>query len=263
MSDDVYSVRMRASDGERHISGGEELVAEKRIQPTVDRLLERALAHDRGDPGEVTVTVERLDRAVRTETALPVVTVTTETVAAARETARRLLRAAGVASTAVDCGVAALERDTATRGAALLDAATGDRLDPDPGRGVRCRYVGTTVEGREALSTAIDAAGLGDTQVADALQLATKVVTTPGVRAELCWSDDPDYRPGYVATPTAYYRFPALKPAGDDRGGRAYFLDPATDRTACSERLESEPVRLDGVATFSQEPPAAVPIDRE
>jgi 6-carboxyhexanoate--CoA ligase len=263
MSDDLYSVRMRASEGERHVSGGEELVARERIQPAADRLLDRALAHERGDPDAMTVTVERLDRAVRTETSLPVVTVTTETVAAARETARRLLRTAGVAPSAIDSAVATLERDTARRGAALLDAATGDRLDPDPERGVRCRYVGTTAAGREAFTSAIEAAGLGDTQVGDALQLATKVCTTPGVRAELCWSDDPDYQPGYVATPTAYYRFPALKPAGDDRGGRAYLLDPSADAAACRERLESEPVRIDGVATFSRRSPAAVPLDHD
>jgi 6-carboxyhexanoate--CoA ligase len=44
--------------------------------------------------------------------------------------------------------------------------------------------------------------------------------------AELCWSDDPDYTAGYVASlKTGYVRFPFLKERGDERGGRAFFVD--------------------------------------
>jgi 6-carboxyhexanoate--CoA ligase len=44
--------------------------------------------------------------------------------------------------------------------------------------------------------------------------------------AELCWSDDPDYTAGYVASlTTGYVRFPFLKERGDEKGGRAFFVD--------------------------------------
>jgi len=61
--------------------------------------------------------------------------------------------------------------------------------------------------------------------VREALVLAAKVLSAPGIVAELCWSDDPDYTAGYVASPVhGYVRFPHLKPPGDERGGRAFFF---------------------------------------
>ena len=73
------------------------------------------------------------------------------------------------------------------------------------------------------------AIGLTHFRTREALALATKVAHAPGIIAELCWSDDPDYTAGYVASPRiGYVRFPVLKLPDDPRGGRVFFVDRNT-----------------------------------
>ena len=59
----------------------------------------------------------------------------------------------------------------------------------------------------------------------EALVLATKVQSCPGIVGELCWSDDPDYTVGYVACNGIYHRIPNMKEMGNPIGGRVFFVD--------------------------------------
>jgi 6-carboxyhexanoate--CoA ligase len=96
------------------------------------------------------------------------------------------------------------------------------------------------------------ALGLTHYRTREALALATKVAHAPGVIAELCWSDDPDYTAGYVASlRQGYVRFPHLKELGDQRGGRVIFVDPAKlvfDELI--EYLQDKPTIIDNVGVF-------------
>lgn len=256
MTGDLYSVRMRASEGDDHVSGAETLTADP--DATAREMVARAVTHSRGDPDEVTVTVERLDAEPDRTPALPVVTVETGSVAAARAVVADLLADAGVDERALAAGRDVLAADTATRGAALLDATDGTRLDPDPERGVRATRMGTAPDA--GLDAAVERAGLADTRVRDALVLATKVAAAPGVLAEVCRSDNPDYAAGYCVAGGVYYRFPALSEPGDDRGGRAIFLAPGADPEACVRFLEERPVLVTGARGFERRPPEAGPV---
>jgi 6-carboxyhexanoate--CoA ligase len=99
-------------------------------------------------------------------------------------------------------------------------------------------------EARDTVRAALAAAGLGHHRVVEALVLAGKVLHAPGIVAELCWSDDPEYLAGYVADPCGgYQRITRLKPAGDRFGGRALFVrQPGWDREACCAYLERQAV---------------------
>lgn len=164
-----------------------------------------------------------------------------------RRMARELLSRAGVTDDALTRGFDVLRSKTAERGAALIDAADGSRLDPDPARGVRATHIGTSDAGRGALDAEITAQGVGSPEtVREAVVLATTIANAPGTRAELCWSDDPDYDAGYVATPEAYYRFPALKPDDVTEGGRAIFVAPGEPVDEAVEYLKNQPVLVDG-----------------
>jgi 6-carboxyhexanoate--CoA ligase len=257
---DLFSVRMRAASDGRHVSGAETSVPERRVAEAAAGMVSRALGHPRGDPDDVTVSIDRLDEAPLRVPALPVVTVEAAGVDAGRRAARRLLDDAGVPAVIVDRAFDLLERDTADHGAALLDT-TGTRRDPNPERGVRVSRLGTSERGASALDAALDAHDLPSTRVRDALVLATKVVRAPGVVAELCRSDNPEYTAGYVATAEGYYRFPALKPAGDPRGGRVFLLAPDADVARTVDFLETRPVVVDDVRSFDRVPPAAVGDD--
>jgi 6-carboxyhexanoate--CoA ligase len=130
----------------------------------------------------------------------------------------------------------------------LVDALDGRRLEFDAARGVRVSRMDLEERAAAVLARELQAIGLNNTHVQEALVLAAKVLHAPGVLAELCWSDDPDYTAGYVAAPClGYVRFPLLKPRGEDRGGRAFFLAPGTDVTGLYRFLEKQAVLVDRV----------------
>lgn len=259
MTDDLFNVRMRAAEDGEHVSGDEAIGTRDDVEETARTMLSRALDHSRGDPDDVTVTVERLSTEPVRMPALPVVTVEATDVDTGHRVARTLLEREGVSAAAIDRGFDVLWSETAERGAALLDTADGTRRDPDRPRGVRVSRLGTSERGQSELDAALEEYGLASTRIRDALVLATKTLRGPGIVAELCWSDNPDYTAGYVATEQGYYRFPALKQEGDPRGGRAFFLrtDAPVERTVGF--LEERPVLVDSVQTFERTPPAEVP----
>lgn len=254
-----YSVRMRASrggpheSGGRHISGAERIVPERSVSSTAGRLLDRARRHALGEPDFISVTVERL-RADEIESidALPVTTLALADPAAARAAARGLLGLSGVGSRVADHALDLLHEGpgpggTVMRGAAVIDAVTGRRLDLDPARGIRVSRADWRVGARRRLDADLRRAGVGDGQplrVLEALVIASKAVWA-GVRAEVCCSDDPDYLTGYVASARiGYVRLPHFKPPGRPVGGRILFVDGDADVDLLQRRLEEVPVLL-------------------
>ena len=107
------------------------------------------------------------------------------------------------------------------RGAVLMDIETGYRLEPNQERGVRT--VRVDWRDRFAVRERLIREGFTD-RTLDALAIAFKNIYC-GVVAELCWSDDPDYLTGYVASKSCgYVRITPLKDKGDPLGGRIYFI---------------------------------------
>jgi 6-carboxyhexanoate--CoA ligase len=102
-------------------------------------------------------------------------------------------------------------------------------------------------ECRRDFEASLRCAGLGHRRVLEALVLAGKVLSAPGVVAELCWSDDPEYLIGYVADPDhGYQRISALKPIGDRHGGRVFFVKSGTFCIVeLTDYLERQPVLFD------------------
>ncbi len=86
------------------------------------------------------------------------------------------------------------------RGAMIIDAVSGERLEPDHERGIRASRFDWTDEALDTMTKKLAAIGLTHFRTHEALALATKVAHAPGIIAELCWSDDPDYTAGYVAS---------------------------------------------------------------
>lgn len=261
MGRELYSVRMRAAAGGpheaggRHVSGAERIVDGANVERMVARLVRRAREHPLGAADFIQVTVERLEAGrVRRVPSLPVVTLTTGETGpeAARRVAVDLLAHAGVAPAVAAAAVAMLAGGPGPggrglRGAAVMDAAAGRRLEPDPARGVRVSRIDWAPGERRRLTAALRRAGIvagRADRVADALAMASKVAHW-GLPAEVGWSDDPDYTTGYVASPRlGYVRLPGIKAAGDPRGGRVFFGEGGGGAPAVAnllKGLEEEP----------------------
>ncbi|MEO7716162.1 MAG: 6-carboxyhexanoate--CoA ligase [Capsulimonas sp.] len=256
----LYSVRMRAArggaheDGGEHISGAERLVPEAEAETAAAALIARALS--RGvSPDFVRLTMERIELAELARVpALPLTTIHAGGPAEARLQAERLLREAGVSDPAITLAFESLQNGFGServvlRGAALVDPLTGERLDPLTARGVRATHFDYAPGARDAVAAHLAEQGLTHFRTLDALAVATKVLWS-GVRAELCWSDEPEYIAGYVAAPICgYTRFPQFKPSGA-RGGRVFFVDRNQWETV-RDRLERTPVWIDAGACLS------------
>jgi 6-carboxyhexanoate--CoA ligase len=243
------SVRMRAESAGAHLSGGERLVPAAHGPAVARSLLLRASHHAEGMATRVVLTVDVVEeRDIRRVPALRVRTLPMPSVCAGREESRRLLGAAGVSGAAAERALALLTRGANPdggnmRGALLMEKDTGERLEEDPCRGVRVSVVDMAPGDRAWLQAAVRGRVTGD-RFRDALILASKVAAVEGIVAELCWSDDPTYTAGYVASRTlGYVRLCPLKEPDVPLGGRVYFVN-----TSCFERdadirfLESVPV---------------------
>lgn len=250
----LYSIKMRAAKNGQHVSGAEKILPENAAAETAAALTSRALHHSLGQADFINLKIE----AVREEEilhlpALPVSSHPAATVQESLQIMSRLLRELGLPDP--EQIVKLLQNAAPMRGAILFDAATCNRLEVDHERGVRVTYM--------------DAAGQTDgscckNHFREALVLATKVAHAPGMLAEICISDDPDYVTGYLASlKHGYVRLAPLKNTGDAHGGRVFICDSRLAKPqAIIDFLEKQKVLVEHMpqtqaAVLKQENPAA------
>lgn len=236
---ELYSVRMRAAQGGphekggHHISGAERIVKLEEVGAIAQSLADRALHHSKGTADFINITVDLISsNEITYIDCLEVEEHRAHTIAAAHQLAIELLQGPEITEVAVQNAIALLKGlDSSMRGAMLVDATTGKRIDAG-NRGVRVSHMDS-----------FDSEALGDNDhMREALVLASKVQSGEGIVGELCWSDDPDYTVGYVACNVTYHRIPNMKELGSAIGGRIFFVRSDIDRDSVIEYLEKTPV---------------------
>ncbi len=213
----LYSIKMRAAKGDLHVSGAERIIPQEDISGAVSALTERALHHGLGRADFINIKMEEVKPAqLEYLDALPVNKRPAQTVEETYKIMREMLCELGLAAKADEL-IDILRHNHPMRGAVLYDVATSTRLEPDHERGIRVTYM--------------DAAGAASSSSCknhfrEAIVLATKVVHAPGIIAELCLSDDPDYLVGYLASlKHGYVRLMPMKEMGNPHGGRVFIFD--------------------------------------
>ena len=244
MSDgSLFSVKMRASRGSEHVSGAERIVPSSAAPRTAAALVTRALTHSKGMPDFINVKLERPSSIVRLKS-LPVTTHATRTPEEGMTLAAELLAKDGIGRVAEI--MAKFAETYVLRGAMLLDADTLERLDPNPERGVRAT-------GMDDADSTLKGVPSAKNHFAEAIVLATKVQNAPGIIAEICVSDDPDYTTGYVATRSlGYHRITNIKEHGSPLGGRIFlYRGPRSNVTETIRFLEQQAVLVEDVPAIS------------
>ncbi|OIK16155.1 6-carboxyhexanoate--CoA ligase [Bacillus sp. MUM 116] len=244
---DFYSVRMRASEngaheqGGKHISGGELISTFGNLKNAVNVLLEKALTHSRGKPDFMQIQFEAIENPITKLKPLPILTNEVESVEEGHKTAWKLLEIAGVPHECIERAYKQITKITGLRGAILFDIRTGKRIDNRREKGVRVSRMDWVTTDFDKWA---DHHNIAPSQrVKEALVLATKVSQHPATVAELCWSDDPEYITGYIASKKlGYQRITRLKEFGDERGCRIFFVDGLNDLQAYIEYLEKQPI---------------------
>ena len=236
---ELYSVRMRAAQGGphekggHHISGAERIVKLEEVGAIAQSLADRALHHSKGTADFINITVDLISpEKITYIDCLKVEEHKTSSIFESHQLATDLLQGPNISKAAVHKAISLLKGlDKSMRGAMLVDAITGERLDTGD-RGVRVSHMDS-----------FDSYALGDNEhMREALVLASKVQSADGIVGELCWSDDPDYTVGYVACNGVYHRIPNMKELGSNIGGRVFFVRSDIDSESVIEYLESAPV---------------------
>jgi len=242
----LYSVRMRASENEshenggKHISGGELLSTYSDLRISVNTLLEKALNHSRGKPDFLQIQCEVVNQPIKIVNPLTVQTNEVTSVEEGHELVRYLLEKTGVPKGIIEKAYQQIP-NYSVRGAILIDIHTGERVDQRIDKGVRVSKMdwqsGNFKKWAESKEVPCN------TRLKEALTLATKVCNHKSTIAELCWSDDPDYITGYVASKNiGYQRITKLKHYGNESGCRIFFVDTLSDLNTYISYLEEQPI---------------------
>ncbi len=244
---DYYSLKMRASQQigegdqkrEQHISGAERIVSREAVEAVCSAMASRALTHSKGDPDFINIKIEKVcEKDIQILKALPVTRVDVDSWQQGLDEAFELIDKAAELKDFRKKLPELLRETFPMRGAMLYDIATGERLEPDHERGVRATYM-------DALrSSDVDSQ---KNHFNEAIVLATKVANAPGMVAELCISDDPEYVTGYVASKElGYVRIMKMKEVGDENGGRIFLFDSRKAKAEeCIEYLQKKKVLVD------------------
>ena len=233
---------MRASKDGMHISGAEGLFEASDISRQVNLYTKRALNHPKGKPDNITITVEEIKDNAQNITSLPVFTLKCGLQDEAKAHIRRLLLANGVSINSIQHGLDILYGGLSNRGAVLMRLSSAEIALSGV---IRVSRLGISKDAQRGLSLKLKKHGINTETVKEALILASKVSNAPGIRAELCISDDPDYTTGYVSSGSiGYIRIPSIKEAGSSAGGRIFFIEEDADVTALAEYLRSKPVMI-------------------
>ncbi len=237
MSKPLNSIRMRAESNGKHISGAERLVPIDQLEVVAAEMVQRALRHSRGRAEQINISVEEIaPAALQFGCLLDLHNNQVQSWQQGRELAKEMLVNCTVNRKVAELAIKLLADGAAPngqsmRGAMLIDADSGQRLEADLTRGVRASRMDLSADALLQLRSLLAVHGLDNAHVIEALTLATKVVHAPTVVAEFCWSDDPDYLAGYVASvKTGYQRISWLKPMGEERGGRVFFVRSSKER---------------------------------
>lgn len=238
----LFNIRMRAAQGGahelggEHISGGERITKQQSIQQSVNQLLKKAQSHPRGKADFIQITIEEIDsREIKRIPQQRIETISKLSINEGLAAVRAELLEEGVSKVSIEKAIDFIQSVPTHRGAIIMDAQSGNRLDDKAIRGVRVSRVDWENAGKESCSKT--------QRSREARAIAAKVAHSPITVAELCWSDDPDYIIGYVSSrKKGYRRISPLKSIGDMRGGRVFFVNGPINLVQYINYLESTPI---------------------
>lgn len=250
----LYSIKMRSSKEEIHISGAESIVKQNDLEKAVNLLVKRALSHSKGSADFINIKVEELkEEDIETIKPLEVTTIDVEEYKQGLNAVKLVLGKLGIDGEKASKILKLLTNMKDMRGAVLLDINSMERLEYDKNRGIRATYM--DFEGSKLNHLIKEKAY--NAHFIEALALATKVINCPYIIGEICYSDDPDYTAGYIASKKyGYIRFPHLKKLGKTNGGRIFLYDSSIDNLdKCIDYIENKKIFIKNDIIFNENIP--------
>lgn len=251
----LYSVKMRASKTKdnltEHISGAESISNEKNLEKVISLLIKRAFNHPKGKSDFINIKLEEISKEEITYIEpLPVTTVNVDHYLDGFNVVKKILENIGIDQNKSDNIVRLIRSISNMRGAILLDINTFQRLEKDKKRGIRATYMDFEGNDIETLNKSIEK----NSHFLEALTLASKVVSCEQIIGEICYSDDPNYTAGYIASKKhGYVRITKLKDIGNTNGGRIFLYDSSLlNKSKCIEYIENKKIIVKNYIKFNE-----------
>ncbi len=238
-----FSIKMRSSLEEKHVSGHERIVKDSEIESTLLELYKRG---SRKDFDLLNIKLQKITQPIKyLERTLKIENLNFNDYKEANEFAMELIcKKTFIPKNVLNniiylvhsgCGIG-----KNMRGAMVVNQQ-GKRLEKDKEKGIRTSMVDFV--NRNKVLEILKEKGFTE-RTLDALALSTKNLSFEGMLAEYCISDEPDYITGYVAVDGIYYRITPLKKEGNFFGGRIYFVKNDVDIDTLYYYLKNEPVLI-------------------
>ncbi|CFE75723.1 6-carboxyhexanoate--CoA ligase [Staphylococcus aureus] len=170
----MYSIKMRSSNQDVHISGAETICEFDKIEQTVQRFYNKGFFHENGQPDFLNIKIQKIMEPIQQIKALQIIEDD-------KANLQHLTQECGVTEQALNQGMTYIKNETVYTGAIILSAISGKRLDSFGQRGIRATHFSFE-----------DINNKGDLneRVTDALAIASCINAHPYVKGELCVSDD-------------------------------------------------------------------------
>lgn len=225
----MYSIKMRASNQQIHISGAETICEFENLEKTIKKYFNKGFYHENGSIDFLNLKIEKITKPIQN---LETLTIIQNQNASMEDLANN----SGVSDKALKNGFKYIENDISYTGAIVLSAKTGERLDSTENRGIR--VTNFAFKDRNKINDISE-------RVKDALSIATCINSFNNVKGELCVSDDLNYTTGYYASPTlGYNRVFNIKKKNTRQGGRIIFVDEKIDLNNYIVFLEEIPKQI-------------------
>ncbi len=240
---DFFSIKMRSSLEDDHISGHERIVKKADIEDVLLQLYKRG---SRREFDLLNIKIEKIREPIKiVQKSLKLVDLRFDSFSQANIFAVDLLNEkTGISKNILKKFIDQIHTGACDgrnmRGAMIVDIS-GRRLEKDRSRGVRTSMVDFI--DREKIKEKLEKKGFTE-RTLDALALSTKNLHHKQILAEYCISDETDYVTGYVAVDGTYYRLTPLKSSGSKYGGRIYFVKSEVNIEDLYYYLQKKPVLI-------------------
>ncbi|MCS5348941.1 6-carboxyhexanoate--CoA ligase [Staphylococcus aureus] len=225
----MYSIKMRSSNQNLHISGAETICELENIEQTIQKFYKKGFFHENGQPDFLNIKIQKITTPIKQIKALSIIE-------NEKANLQNLMLECGISEHAMKQGLAYIRNDTVYTGAIIISAISGKRLDSAGDRGIRVTNFSLEDINYKANLTE---------RVKDALAIASCINSMPHVKGELCVSDDLTYTTGYFATGAqGYHRLFNVKEPNTRHGGRIIFVDDNLDLNSYISFLESTPKQI-------------------
>ena len=225
----MFSVKMRASQDNEHISGAETICEEHDIETAIQHFFRKGFNHQNGKSDFLNLKIEQVKEPLIQLSALQIID-------EQHVDLMKLCTENGITKQALERGLDYIHDDTRYTGALILSTQTGERLDQTGKRGVRAT--------RFCFNNTREYIQLKE-RVQDSLSLATILTHRDAVHGELCVSDDMHYTTGYFATKrSGYHRLYNVKEDNSRAGGRIVFVEDSLNIEDYTEFLELVPKQV-------------------